>query len=92
MPTVQELYELWADDSELRAALQRSLEPRGTDWLFEAFAALGPERGQLVVDVGSRNARHAIRLVREHGVTCDRARSRVAAQRARPRCRSPRPG
>jgi ubiquinone/menaquinone biosynthesis C-methylase UbiE len=68
MPTVQELYELWADDSGLRTALQRSLEPRGTDWLFAAFAALGPERGQVVVDVGSRDARHAIRLVREHGL------------------------
>jgi ubiquinone/menaquinone biosynthesis C-methylase UbiE len=68
MPTVQELYELWADDSGLRTALQRSLEPRGTDWLFAAFAALGPKPGQVVVDVGSRDARHAIRLVREHGL------------------------
>jgi SAM-dependent methyltransferase len=68
MPTVQELYQLWADDNELRSALQRSLEPRGTDWLHDAFAALGPEPGQLVVDVGSRDARHAIRLVREHGL------------------------
>jgi ubiquinone/menaquinone biosynthesis C-methylase UbiE len=68
MPTVQELYQLWADDNELRSALQRSLEPRGTDWLHDAFAALGPEPGQLVVDVGSRDARHAIRLVRELGL------------------------
>ncbi|MHB8470267.1 MAG: class I SAM-dependent methyltransferase [Gaiellaceae bacterium] len=68
MPTVQELYELWADDTELRAALQRSLEPRGTDWLFEAFGELGPQRGQLLVDVGARDARHAVRLVREHGL------------------------
>lgn len=68
MPTVQELYELWADDNELRSALQRSLEPRGTDWLFDAFAALGPRSGELVVDVGARDARHSIRLVREHGL------------------------
>jgi SAM-dependent methyltransferase len=68
MPTVQELYELWAGDAELRDALRQSLEPRGTDWLFEQFAALGPRAGELVLDVGARDARHAIRLVREHGV------------------------
>jgi len=67
-PTVQELYELWAGDSELRDALQRSLEPRGLDSLFDAFAALGPRPGELVVDVGARDARHAIRLVRDHGL------------------------
>ena len=48
MPTVQELYELWADESELREALQRSLEPRGVDSLFETFAGLGPKKGELV--------------------------------------------
>jgi SAM-dependent methyltransferase len=68
MPSVQELYELWAGDSELREALKRSLEPRGVDSLFEAFAALGPKPGELVVDAGARDARYAIRLVQEHGV------------------------
>src|SRR5260370_39743564 len=67
-PTVQELYELWADEAELNDALQRSLAPRGLDSLFEAFAALGPKPGQLVVDAGARNAVHTIRLVREHGL------------------------
>jgi hypothetical protein len=33
MPTVQELYELWAGESELQDDLQRSLEPRGADLL-----------------------------------------------------------
>ena len=64
--SVQELYELWAEDSELRETLRRSLEPRGTDWLFELFASLGPRAGELVVDVGCRDARYAIRLVRDH--------------------------
>jgi SAM-dependent methyltransferase len=68
MPTVQQLYELWARDSELREALERSLEPRGTEWLFEAFAALDPQPGQLVVDVGARDAGHTIRIVQEHGL------------------------
>ena len=68
MVSVQELYDVWAGDSELRETLRRSLEPRGTDWLFELFAELGPRAGELVVDVGCRDARHSIRLVREHGL------------------------
>jgi ubiquinone/menaquinone biosynthesis C-methylase UbiE len=68
MPTVQELYELWADEAELTEALRRSLDPRGVDSLFAAFADLGPEAGQLVLDAGARDARYAIRLVRAHGL------------------------
>jgi SAM-dependent methyltransferase len=67
--SVEQLYgEIWANDAPLDAELEPSLEPRGTDWLFQAFADLGPESGQLVVDVGARDATHAIRLVREHGL------------------------
>ena len=67
--SIQDLYgEVWAGESPLEAELQRTLEPRGTDWLFERFAALGPEPGQLVVDVGARDAVHTIRLVRAHGL------------------------
>ena len=40
MVSVQELYELWAGESELDARLKQSLEPRGTEWLFELFASL----------------------------------------------------
>jgi sarcosine/dimethylglycine N-methyltransferase len=67
--SIQQLYgELWADENPLDVELERSLQPRGTDWLFAAFASLGPQRGQLVVDVGARDAGHTIRLVREHGL------------------------
>ncbi len=68
MVSVQELYELWAGESDLAARLKQSLEPRGTDWLFELFASLGPRPGEMLVDVGARDARHAIRLVQEHGL------------------------
>ena len=68
MISVRELDELWAEDSELRETLRRSLDPRGTDSLFELFASLGPRPGELLVDVGCRDARHAIRLVRDHGL------------------------
>ena len=64
--SVAKLYgEIWAEDG---LAFDESLNPRGTGWLFEAFAELGPQPGQLVVDVGARDAKHAIRLVREHGL------------------------
>lgn len=68
MTSVQELYELWAGDSNLQATLAQSLEPRGTEWLFELFASLGPRAGETLVDVGCRDAKHAIRLAREHGL------------------------
>jgi SAM-dependent methyltransferase len=64
--SVEELYgEIWADDS---SPFDESLNPRGTEWLFEAFAGLGPQSGQLVVDIGARDAKHAIRLVQQHGL------------------------
>jgi len=68
MPTVHELYELWAADSELRDALTRSLDPRGPDWLFDVFAGLGPKPDDLVVDVGARNGKHTLELARRFGV------------------------
>ncbi len=69
MTSVQELYgELWAGEKTLDLELQHSLDPRGTDSLFAVFAELGPRAGQLVVDVGARDATHTIRLVRDHGL------------------------
>src|SRR5262249_4933827 len=67
--TVQELYgELWAKESGLQQKLARSLDPRGTDSLFDVFASLGPQPGQVVLDAGCRDAGHAIELVRRHGL------------------------
>jgi SAM-dependent methyltransferase len=70
MTSVEKLYgEYWAgDENALDTELDHSLNPRGTDWLFTYFAELGPQSGQLVVDVGARDAGGAIRLVREHGM------------------------
>jgi SAM-dependent methyltransferase len=68
MTSVEKLYgEYWAgDENTLDTELDRSLDPRGTDWLFTFFADLGPQPGQLVVDVGARDASSTIRLVRDH--------------------------
>ena len=68
MPDVEQLYEIWSRDSELRDALKQSLDPRGTEWLFELFASLEPRAGDVLADVGCRDAKHAIRLAREHGL------------------------
>jgi SAM-dependent methyltransferase len=63
--SVDELYgEIWADGSPEPDVPQA----RGTEWLFEAFAELGPQAGEVVVDVGARDAKHAIKLVREHAL------------------------
>lgn len=68
MTTVKRLYELWADDSELRDELRRSLDPRGPDWLLDLFGSLGPKPGELLVDVGARDGKHSAELARRHGV------------------------
>ena len=63
--TVDRLYgEIWAEKSPEPVAPPA----RGTEWLFEAFAELGPQPTQLVVDIGARDAKHAIRLVQEHSL------------------------
>ena len=63
--SVEELYgEIWADNEPA----PQVPSPRGTDWLFDVFAELDPHAGQLLVDVGARDAVHAIRLVRDHGL------------------------
>jgi SAM-dependent methyltransferase len=68
--SVRELYELWAGETyaELQEELSRRLDPRGRDWLFELFASLSPGAGQVVLDIGARDAEHTVRLVREHGL------------------------
>jgi len=70
MPTARALSELWATDeyAELEETLERSLEPRDSDSPLETFAALGPQPGRLVVDVGARDEVGAIRLVQDHGL------------------------
>jgi SAM-dependent methyltransferase len=68
MPTAHELYELWAGEPEHDPRLAESLDPRGTEWLFELFASLGPQSGEFLLDVGARNGKHFERLVEKHGL------------------------
>jgi SAM-dependent methyltransferase len=63
--SVEQLYgDFWADEDRDPVAPP----PRGTEWLFEVFAELGPQAGQLVVDVGARDAKHAVRLIQQHSL------------------------
>jgi SAM-dependent methyltransferase len=63
--SVEQLYgDFWADEDRDAVAPP----PRGTEWLFDVFAELGPQAGQLVVDVGARDAKHAVRLVQQHSL------------------------
>lgn len=68
MPTVEELYgELWAEDEALSAELDRSLDPRPAESLYDAFASLGVRESDVVLDVGCRYAAHSVELARRFG-------------------------
>jgi cyclopropane fatty-acyl-phospholipid synthase-like methyltransferase len=68
VPTVEELYgELWAEDAALRAELDCSLDPRPVESLYDAFAGLGVRAGDVVLDVGCRDAIHSVGLARRFG-------------------------
>jgi SAM-dependent methyltransferase len=89
MISSDELYgEIWANEEAIDAELARSLNPRATTSLYDAFGHLGVGPQHTVLDAGARDAVHAIELVRRfdcHVVAVDpvtlhveRARARVA--------------
>jgi SAM-dependent methyltransferase len=69
MISSNELYgELWAaEQSPIEAELTRSLEPRGTDSLYDELAALGVGVDDVVLDAGARDAAHSVKLARRFG-------------------------
>jgi SAM-dependent methyltransferase len=89
MTSVEELYELWANEhAGLPTELARSLDPRGTKSLYGIFRELGVGTTDVILDAGARDAVHAIELVRLTGCRAvavdpvplhiDKARRRVA--------------
>jgi ubiquinone/menaquinone biosynthesis C-methylase UbiE len=68
VPTVEELYgELWAEDEAFKAEVDRSLNPRPAESLYDTFSELGVSAGDQVLDVGCRDAKHSVELVRRFG-------------------------
>jgi ubiquinone/menaquinone biosynthesis C-methylase UbiE len=67
--TVDNLYgEIWGRDAEgLERELRRSLQPRHADTLYDRMLALGLASHSLLLDIGARDGRHAIELVRRSG-------------------------
>ncbi len=55
------------DEAALHARLDRSLSPRGPAMLLDRAAALGLGPGDLVLDVGGRDGRHARALILRFG-------------------------
>jgi ubiquinone/menaquinone biosynthesis C-methylase UbiE len=91
VPTVEELYgELWAGDEAFEAELDRSLDPRPAESLYDTFAALGVRESDVVLDIGCRDGVHSVELARRIGcevVACDliphhveKARERISKE------------
>ena len=60
--------EYWgADHGTAEALIGTSLHPRNMDSLYELFEQSGVNQSDLVIDVGCRDAKHAIELARRHG-------------------------
>ena len=69
--TVDQLYGQFWDDApydEFDAVIGESLYPRGPEVLLDRFGDLGVRPGELVLDIGGRDARHAIDLVGRYDV------------------------
>jgi SAM-dependent methyltransferase len=64
--SARELYRHWAGDPPYDPRLDESLDPRGTEWLFQLFASLGPKPGEFLLDVGARDGKHFRRLAEQH--------------------------
>ena len=69
LASVHKLYgEIWAtEDPEFEAAIRNPRPPRPPEMLFEYAAGLGMPEDARVLDIGARDAVHAIELAARHG-------------------------
>jgi SAM-dependent methyltransferase len=66
--TVEEMYgDPGLDEAQIEAALQRSLDPRRPEMLYDKMGELGLDQRHEVLDIGSRDARHACVLAERYG-------------------------
>jgi len=80
--------DIWSNTSELEARCKESLNPRGSDMLYELFARFSPTAHSEVIDIGCRDARYAIELANRFGcrmfgidpapIHIERARNNIA--------------
>jgi cyclopropane fatty-acyl-phospholipid synthase-like methyltransferase len=69
--SVHELYaDLWGnEDAAFEATIARSLEPRPPEMLYEIFGKTGVTAKDTVLDLGCRDAIHAVELAQRYGCT-----------------------
>jgi SAM-dependent methyltransferase len=66
--TIEEIYgDTGLSEAAIEGALTRSLNPRPATMLYDKIGALGLGPHHLLLDVGSRDARHTCELVRRYG-------------------------
>lgn len=68
--SVEEMYDGSVAEEATQAALDRSLAPRGPEMLFDLVRDLGIGPAHRALDVGCRDGRHALELVRRFGCRC----------------------
>ena len=59
--------DIWSSTSELEERCKESLNPRGSDMLYEHFASFSPTVQSEVIDIGCRDATYAIELAKRFG-------------------------
>lgn len=67
--SIHDLYgDLGMSEAKFYALLDKSLAPRGPDLLYEKLSSHDIQKDHLVLDIGCRDAAHAIRLAKKFGV------------------------
>ena len=59
--------DIWSSTSALEARCKESLNPRGSDMLYDLFARFSPTAQSEVIDIGCRDASYAIELANRFG-------------------------
>jgi SAM-dependent methyltransferase len=79
--TVDEMYDGDWDWDAAVATVDRSLDPRPGSSIIDMFGALGPGPGDVVLDIGGRDARHGLEMAERFGcrvMSVDPAEANIA--------------
>jgi SAM-dependent methyltransferase len=82
--TVDEMYGEWDWEGAVNA-VDRSLDPRPSSSIIDMFGALGPGPGDVVLDIGGRDARHGLEMAERFGcrvISVDPAAANIADGKA----------